>query len=126
MKLRNLALTSAMAVALLVQPAQAEMKEITIGSNPSGSTYYLISSGFAKLFQEELGIRSTAQPFAGSSVYFPSIAVGDLTVGMASTVDAGLAYAGKADFPQPINNLRAIANVWTFLTPSSHAPIRGS
>ncbi|MDP6927707.1 MAG: hypothetical protein QGG84_11540, partial [Rhodospirillales bacterium] len=51
--------------------AQAKMKSITIGSNPAGSTYFLLAGGFAKLFQEKLKIRSTAQPHAGSSVYLP-------------------------------------------------------
>ncbi len=107
------AVAGAVAMFMASQPLHAEMKNISIGTNPSGSTYYLIGSGFAKLFQEKLGIRSTAQPFAGSSVYLPSISLGDITVGMASTVDAGLAYSGSAGFPEPLKNLRAIANVWT-------------
>ncbi|WP_460274392.1 TAXI family TRAP transporter solute-binding subunit [Celeribacter sp. ULVN23_4] len=102
----------AAAATVLAMPVKAELKSISIGTNPSGSTYYLIGSSFAKLFQEELKVRSTAQPFAGSSVYLPSISVGDLTLGMASTVDAGLAYSGEAGFPRPLTNLRAIANVW--------------
>ena len=52
-------------------PAQAELKSITVGSNPAGSTYFLLAGGFAKLFQQQLKIRSTAQPHAGSSVYLP-------------------------------------------------------
>lgn len=98
--------------AIIALPVKAELNSISIGTNPSGSTYYLIGSSFAKLFQEKLGIKSTAQPFAGSSVYLPSISVGDLTLGLASTVDAGLGYKGEAGFPQPLTDLRAIANVW--------------
>ncbi len=112
MKLWKAAATAAFVMAGASQPALAELKNITIGTNPSGSTFYLIGSGFAKVFQEELGIRSTAQPFAGSSVYLPSISVGDITLGLASTVDSGLAYEGKADFPQPVTSLRSIARVW--------------
>lgn len=111
MKLFKLCAVAA-AATMLALPVKADLKSISIGTNPSGSTYYLIGSGFAKLFQEQLKARSTAQPFAGSSVYLPSISVGDLTLGMASTVDAGLAYKGEAGFPQPLTNLRAIANVW--------------
>lgn len=107
----------AAAVAALVligghKPALAELRNITIGTNPSGSSYYLIGSGFAKAFQEELGIRSTAQPFAGSSVYLPSISIGDITMGLSSTIDSGLAYNGEANYPQPISSLRGIARVW--------------
>lgn len=112
MKLLKAAATAALVIVGASQPALAELKNITIGTNPSGSTFYLIGSGFAKVFQEELGIRSTAQPFAGSSVYLPSISVGDITLGLASTVDSGLAYEGKADFPQPVTSLRSIARVW--------------
>jgi|TARA_R110002049_G_scaffold27888_3_gene95574 TRAP transporter TAXI family solute receptor len=112
MKLWHAAATAAFLLTGVSQPAMAELKNITIGTNPSGSTFYLIGSGFAKVFQEELGIRSTAQPFAGSSVYLPSISVGDITLGLASTVDSGLAYEGKADFPQPVTSLRSLARVW--------------
>lgn len=112
MKLWQATAAAALMIVGIGQPAAAELKNITIGTNPSGSTFYLIGSGFAKLFQENLGIRSTAQPFAGSSVYLPSISVGDITLGLASTVDSGLAYQGKADFPQPLTSLRSIARVW--------------
>ena len=49
-------------------PAHAKVKRLTIGSNPAGSVYFLLAGGFAKLFQQELKLRSTAQPHAGSSV----------------------------------------------------------
>lgn len=91
--------------------AHAEMKSITIGTNPSGSTFFLIGGAFAKLFQEELGIRSTAQPNAGSSVYLPMIEVGDMTLGVSSTVDASMAYRGDG-YPIEAKKLRAIASVW--------------
>jgi len=112
MKLWRLIASAAVALACAQQPAEAQLKTITIGTNPSGSSFYLIGSGFAKLFQEKLGIRSIAQPFAGSSVYLPAIAVGDMTLGLSSTVDSGLAYRGGAGYPRELNGLRAIANVW--------------
>lgn len=113
MKFRLAIAAAVVAICTLNQPVQAEMKNITIGTNPSGSSFYLIGSGFAKLFQEELGVRSNAQPFAGSSVYLPQISVGDMTLGLASTVDSGLAFSGGAGYPRELGNLRAIANVWS-------------
>lgn len=94
-------------------PAQsfAAMKSLTIGTNPSGSVFFLIGSGFAKLFQEKLSIRSTAQPNGGSSVYIPLVNSGEMTLGISSTIDARLAYEGQG-FPAKMSNLRAIANVW--------------
>ncbi|SEK09059.1 NMT1/THI5 like protein [Marinovum algicola] len=112
MKIWQIAATAAFMVLGNGHSALAELKNITIGTNPSGSTFYLIGSGFAKVFQEELGIRSTAQPFTGASVYLPSISVGDITLGLASTVESGVAYEGKGDFPQPMTGLRSIARVW--------------
>lgn len=113
MKLWKAALAGTVALFFAQQPAQAEMKSITIGTNPSGSAYFLIASGFAKVLQENLQIRTTAQPFAGTSVYIPSLAVGDLTVGLVSTVDSGLAYTGSGDFTQEYKGLRGLANVWS-------------
>lgn len=108
-KLFSIAVLSAM---LGATSAQADVRSITIGTNPSGSTFYLLGGGFAKLYQETLGIRSSAQPFAGSSVYLPMIDNGDLTLGLSSTVDAGMAYRGGLDFPESMTHLRALANVW--------------
>lgn len=112
MKFTHILAVAALALAAPLAPAQAQLRSITIGTNPSGSTFYSIGSAFARLFQEELGIRSTAQPFAGSSIYLPSIDVGDITLGLSSTVDAGLAYHGEAGYPREISGLRALAAVW--------------
>lgn len=102
-----------LAVALLaVNPAAAKMKSITIGSNPSGSVYYLLASGFAKLLQEKLGIRSTAQPHAGSTVYVPLVDKGEITMGMNNSMDSGAAYSGKPPFNKRLKNIKAIARVW--------------
>ncbi len=97
---------------LMTNAAYADMKSITIGTNPSGSTFYMLGSSFAKLYQEKLKIRSTAQPYAGSSVYLPLVDNGDMTMGMASTVDAGLAYRGDAGFTKKMTHLRSLGQVW--------------
>ncbi|MCA0921451.1 TAXI family TRAP transporter solute-binding subunit [Pseudooceanicola nanhaiensis] len=102
----------ALGLTSLTQPAHAELRNISIGTNPSGSVYNLIGSGLAKTFQEELGIRSTAQPYAGESVYLPAISIGDINMGLITTILAGLAWEGKAGYPQPLTNQRALANVW--------------
>lgn len=93
-------------------PAKAQLRSITIGTNPSGTTFYLLGGGFARLFQEKLQIRSTAQPMGGSSVYLPMVASGEMTLGVSSNIDAGMAFSGQFAFPQPMPELRAIGNVW--------------
>ncbi len=92
--------------------AQAKMKSITIGSNPAGSTYFLLAGGFAKLFQEKLKIRSTAQPHAGSSVYLPLMEKGEITLGLNSSLDSGMAWAGSAPYKSAMKNVRSIGRIW--------------
>lgn len=96
----------------LSQPAKAELKSITIGSNPAGSAYFLLSSGFAKLFQEKLGIRSTAQPHAGSSVYLPLMEAGEITMGLNNSLDSGMAVEGIEPYTEKMTEVRTIARVW--------------
>lgn len=101
------------AVAMLCgNAAEAKLKRITIGSNPAGSVFFMLSSGFAKLFQEKLGIRSTAQPHAGSTVHIPLSNAGELTLGMNNSMDSGAAWLGKKPFKKKMANLRGIARVW--------------
>ena len=92
--------------------AEAKLKRITIGSNPAGSVYFLLAGGFAKHFQQDLKIRSTAQPHAGSSVYLPLMNKGEMVMGLNSSLDSGLAVAGKERFKEPIKNVRLLARVW--------------
>ena len=93
--------------------AEAKMKSITIGSNPAGSTYFLLAGGFAKLFQEQLKIRSTAQPHAGSSVYLPLMEKGEITLGLNSSLDSGLAYNGLGAYKgNATKKVRSIARIW--------------
>jgi uncharacterized protein len=95
-----------------VGTAKAELKSITVGSNPAGSVYFLLASAFAKLFQEQLHIRSTAQPHAGSSVYLPLMDKGEITLGLNSSLDSGLAFNGKLPYEHAMKHVRAIARVW--------------
>ena len=92
--------------------AEAKLKRITIGSNPAGSVYFLLAGGFAKHFQQDLKIRSTAQPHAGSSVYLPLMNKGEMVMGLNSSLDSGLAVAGKERFKDRIKNVRLLARVW--------------
>ncbi len=93
-------------------PAQAKVKRLTIGSNPAGSVYFLLAGGFAKLFQKELKLRSTAQPHAGSSVYLPLMDKGEITLGLNSSLDSGMAFNGKAPFKQRHLGVKSLARIW--------------
>lgn len=106
-------LAAAAASAPGVSAAQSlSMKRLTIGSNPAGSTYFLLAGGFAKLFQEQLKVRATAQPHAGSSVYIPLIDKGEITMGLNSTLDTAMAWRGEKPYSGKMHNLRALARIW--------------
>ncbi|MGA0314531.1 MAG: TAXI family TRAP transporter solute-binding subunit [Alphaproteobacteria bacterium] len=92
--------------------ADAKLKRITIGSNKQGSVFFLLASGFAKTFQKELKIRSTAQPHAGSSVYIPLINNGEITMGLNNGMDSGAAARGQKPFGKKMQNFYGIARVW--------------
>ncbi|MGE0315303.1 MAG: TAXI family TRAP transporter solute-binding subunit [Lautropia sp.] len=112
--------------ASLALPARAEIKRITIGTNPVGTFYYVLGGGLAKLFSEELGIRSIVQPYAGSSVYLPMIDAGDVTMGLSSSLDSGGAYRGEQGRDRN-RNLRSLARLWPLryaLVVRKDSPIR--
>ena len=77
---------------LAANAAEAKLKRITIGSNPSGSVFFLLATGFSKLLQEKLEIKATAQPHAGSSVYLPLMDDGEITLGLNNSMDSVAAY----------------------------------
>lgn len=88
------------------------MRRITIGSNPAGSVYFLLAGGFAKMFQQNLKVRATAQPHAGSSVYLPLMDKGEITMGMNSSLDSGMAIGGIAPYNKKMQNVYTLARVW--------------
>ncbi|MEX2454779.1 MAG: TAXI family TRAP transporter solute-binding subunit [Rhodospirillaceae bacterium] len=116
MKIGRIALASAVAMVAAVASVSSanaqQLKRINIGTNPAGSSYFLLASGFAKLFQEKLDIRSTAQPHAGSSVYLPLMDTGEIVLGLNNSLDSGMAIAGKAPYSAPLKNVRIIARIW--------------
>jgi len=101
--------------ALAAVPAVAQklsMKRITIGSNPAGSTYFLLAGGLAKTFQQNLKVRATAQPHAGSSVYLPLMDSGEITMGLNSSLDSGMAIKGTAPYNKAMKNVFTLARIW--------------
>jgi uncharacterized protein len=107
-------LVGATAVLLAIGPrtlARAQVRRITIGTNPQGTEYYVVGGGLAKMFSEKLGVQSIVQPYAGSSVYLPLIQDGEVTMGLSSSLDSGGAYRGEQG-RSPMTKLRALARLW--------------
>ncbi len=111
-----IALATATALgAVIATPVMAQklsMRRITIGSNPAGSVYFLLAGGFAKMYQQTLKVRATAQPHAGSSVYLPLMDKGEITMGLNSSLDSGMAISGTAPYKKKMKNVNTIARVW--------------
>lgn len=112
---KNTSIAAAVAVAVClagIQPASAKLKRITVGSNPAGSVYFLLASGFAKLYQEKMGVRATAQPHAGSSVYLPLMEAGEITLGLNNSLDSGMAWEGQEPYGTKFGKVRTLARIW--------------
>lgn len=109
-KLRAIGLAATLAVGGATGVA-AELQQITIGTNPSGTMNYALGSGLAKLFQTELGIRSVAQPFGGSSIYLPMLQTGDVTIGVNNGLDSGMAYTGTPPYQQAYDKITTLGRL---------------
>jgi TRAP transporter TAXI family solute receptor len=97
---------------LRLSAARAQLRRISIGSNPAGTNFHLVAGGLAKLFQEHLDIPSIVRPYSGSSVYLPMLQRGEIALGINSSLDSYLAYRGLAPFPAPLANVRALFGVY--------------
>ena len=93
---RLIVVTYAIALLLLIGPAQAQQPPRSVGlrSNPAGSIYYSLASGLANVVSSGSPFQMAVQPYTGSSTYLPLIESGELEFGMVNAVDMALAYQG--------------------------------
>ena len=94
------------------QGVQAQLRQITIGTNPAGTHSYVVAGAVARLLQSETGIRSIIRPFSGSSVYMPSLHRGEITLGMNTNIDSYLAYSGLSPYSARLSNVRLLARAF--------------
>lgn len=111
MKIAALALALGASLSLVPGIGHAELRQITIGTNPAGTIANVVGSGVAKLMQEKAGIRSTAEAHGGTSSYLPLLDAGELTLGVFIGVDLGLAAKGEAPYSRPASNIHPIARM---------------
>jgi len=105
------ALLAAGAVVWLGPQARAQLRRVTIGTNPAGTAFFLVGGGIAKMLSDKAGIQAIAQPYAGSSVYLPLIQAGEVTMGISTNLDSGGAYRGEQG-RQAMRGLRALCRLW--------------
>lgn len=99
------------AAAACPQLASAQTRRISIGTNPTGTDYYVIGGGLAKLLTDKLETPAIVQPYAGSSVYLPLVQGGEVTMGISTSIDSGGAYQGDLG-RSPMRKLRAVMRLW--------------
>lgn len=105
-------LAAGLVAGLLAPVAHAdELRQITIGTNPSGTIAHVVGSGLAKTLQDQMGIRAAVEPHGGTSSYLPLLETGELTLGVFIGVDLGLATKGEAPYSEPVKNIRPIARL---------------
>lgn len=100
------ALVAATAMAGTANPAFAQMTQVTIGTNATGTLYNQIGTAVAKIVKDEVGVPAAAQPFAGTSVYLPKLQRGDVELGLNSGLDSAIAFTGQDEYKQPLDKLR--------------------
>jgi TRAP transporter TAXI family solute receptor len=103
--------TFAALVLLFVSSVEGRLRRISIGTNPVGTVYFVIGGGIAKLFTEKLRVPARAVPHAGSSVYLPLLAEGEMTLGLNTSLDSALAYRGRPPYSRALG-VRALARVF--------------
>ncbi len=81
--------------ALAVGPVAAQMpKQVTLATNPPGTTFYAVASGLAKVVSSYAGMQMVVQPYTGTSTMLPLLNTGEVDFGLVNAVDMGLSYRG--------------------------------
>ena len=113
-RLRTSLCVAALALASTTGFARANPARLTVGTNPQGTMYYVVGGGVSKLLSDKLSLNVTAQPYAGSSVYLPLVQSNEVSMGISSSLDSGMAYRGQGPYKQlgGLKKLRTIARMW--------------
>jgi len=82
--------------------------QIAIGSNPAGTHVYAVAAGLAKVLQDNGEIRTTIRPFSGSSVYLALLQRGEMALGLNTSIDSYLSYAGLPPYENRMDKLRLL------------------
>src|SRR3989454_4064571 len=83
----------ALLASVLVTEAQLP-KQVTLATNPPGTTYYAVASGLAKVVSGAAGFQMVVQPYTGTSTMLPLLNSGEVDFGLVNAVDLGLTYRG--------------------------------
>lgn len=112
--LRVIFCVAALALASTTATVWGRPSRLTVGTNPQGTMYYVVGGGVSKLLSDKLSLNVTAQPYAGSSVYLPLVQSNEVSMGISSALDSGMAYRGEGPYKKlgGLKKLRTIARLW--------------
>ena len=91
---RMLGAIALVAVAATIVSAQSMPKQVIVGTNPPGTTFYAVASGLAKVVSGHAGTQMVVQPHSGTSTMLPLMNTGEMEFGVVNAVDMGLSYRG--------------------------------
>jgi hypothetical protein len=95
MRRGSLALVVA-ALLLVADGALAQAtRQVTLATNPPGTTFYAVASGLAKVVSSHAGMQMVVQPYTGTSTMLPLLNSGEVDFGLVNAIDMGLAYRGS-------------------------------
>jgi len=78
-------------------PAEAQLpKQVTVATNPPGTTFYAVASGLSKVVTGHAGMQMVVQPYTGTSTMLPLLNTGEVDFGLVNAVDMGLSYRGPS------------------------------
>jgi uncharacterized protein len=93
--IRSLLLIPLVSILGVAPTAVAQMpKQVTLATNPPGTTFYAVASGLAKVVSNYAGTQMVVQPYTGTSTMLPLLNTGEVDFGLVNAVDMGLSYRG--------------------------------
>ena len=96
-KILNAILRTSLVVVMSITTTLASAKIVVMGGNPAGSLFYTQAQVLASTISRYTGYRVDVLPQSGS-VFFPMFMTKEVDFGIASPVEAKLAYDAKAPF----------------------------
>jgi len=95
----------------LAPGAKAQEKgggSLTIATDRIGTTFNAIGSGMAKVVSQFSPLTIIVRPFSGPDAWLPALNQGELHLGAVSAFSSWQAYHAKAEYKEPLPNLRLL------------------
>src|SRR5262247_2352540 len=73
-------------------------KSVTVGTNPTETVFYAVTSGLANVISGVAPFQAMVQPYTGTSTFLPLLDNGEVDLRVVNAVDMELAYQGPARF----------------------------